>query len=122
MTTVQMPDTKMCDASVVHSQSQDTCTLLRITPHGLTPCRNEPHVHVHKEESNPLKWHGAELSVTILGNWQYYRAKVLRYMRQIAVITPYAQLTFQFKAQEDKNSVNITFVRRTDKMPPPPKV
>ena len=84
-------------------------------------CRNEPHVHIHKEENNPLKWHGAELSVTILGNWQYYRAKVLRYMRQIAVITPYAQFRFQYRAEDDKNSLDVTFVRRTDKMPPPPK-
>ena len=85
-------------------------------------CRNEPHVHVHREESNPQKWHGAELSVTILGNWQYYRAKILRYMRQIAVITPYAQFSFGYNAEDQKNSVNITFVRRTDKMPSPPKV
>jgi len=85
-------------------------------------CRNEPHVHVHKEEPNPQKWHGAELSVTILGNWQYYRAKVLRYTRQIAVITPYAQFSFHYRAEDEKNSVNITFVRRTKKMPPPPKV
>lgn len=84
--------------------------------------KNEPHVHVHKEEPNPQKWRGAELSVTILGNWQYYRAKVLRYMRQIAVITPYAQFSFYYKAEDEKNSVNITFVRRTEKMPPPPKV
>lgn len=78
-------------------------------------------MHIHKEESNPQKWHGAELSVTILGNWQYYRAKVLRYMRQIAVITPYAQFRFYYKAEDDKNSVDVTFVRRTEKMPPPPK-
>ncbi|KAL0026624.1 hypothetical protein WJX77_011706 [Trebouxia sp. C0004] len=83
--------------------------------------KNEPHVHVHKEEPNPQKWHGAELSVTILGNWQYYRAKVLRYMRQIAVITPYAQFSFHYRAEDEKNSVNITFVRRTEKMPPPPQ-
>lgn len=78
-------------------------------------------MHIHKEESNPLKWHGAELSVTILGNWQYYRAKVLRYMRQIAVITPYAHFTFHYHAEDPKNSLDVTFVRRTDKMPPPPK-
>lgn len=99
-------------------------SLLPFTSHlrvGPVPCRNEPHVHIHKEESNPLKWHGAELSVTILGNWQYYRAKVLRYMRQIAVITPYAQFRFHYKAEDDKNSLDVTFVRRTDKMPPPPK-
>lgn len=99
----------------MHQLQQVTMALCPVS------CRNEPHVHVHREESNLLKWHGAELSVTILGNWQYYRAKVLRYMRQIAVITPYAQFTFQYKAEDEKNSVNVTFVRRTDKMPPPPK-
>lgn len=78
-------------------------------------------MHVHKEERNPANWHGAELSVTILGNWQYYRAKILRYMRQIAVITPYAQFKLEYQAEDDKNSLAITFVRRTDKMPPAPK-
>ena len=77
---------------------------------------------MHREENNPQKWHGAELSVTILGNWQYYRAKILRYMRQIAVITPYAQFSFSYNAEDQKSSVNITFVRRTDRMPSPPKV
>lgn len=78
-------------------------------------------MHVHKEERNPSSWHGAELSVTILGNWQYYRAKILRYMRQIAVITPYAQFKLEYRAEDEKNSLAITFVRRTDKMPPEPK-
>ena len=78
-------------------------------------------MHVHKEEKNPSGWHGAELSVTILGNWQYYRAKILRYMRQIAVITPYAQFKLQYQAEDDKNNLAITFVRRTEKMPPAPK-
>ena len=43
------------------------------------PCRNEPNVHLDEELPNRERWHGAELSVTILGNWQYYRAKVLRW-------------------------------------------
>lgn len=38
--------------------------------------RNEPNVHKTEEKPNPDRWHGAELSVTILGNWQYYRAKI----------------------------------------------
>jgi hypothetical protein len=40
--------------------------------------RNEPNVHLAEELPNQARWHGAELSVTILGNWQYYRAKILR--------------------------------------------
>jgi DNA topoisomerase VI subunit B len=48
-------------------------------------------VHEGRLLDNPHGWHGAELSVTIAGNWQYYRAKILKYLQQIAVITPYAQ-------------------------------
>ena len=48
--------------------------------------------------------------------------QVLKYLRQIAVITPYAQFRFRYTAQDDRNSVAITFVRRTLKMPVPPAV
>ena len=41
-------------------------------------CRNEPNVHAESQKENEERWHGAELSVTILGNWQYYRSKVLK--------------------------------------------
>ena len=40
--------------------------------------RNEPNVHAESQKENEECWHGAELSVTILGNWQYYRSKVLK--------------------------------------------
>eukprot|EP00878_Enallax_costatus_P025574 GHUV01027375.1.p2 GENE.GHUV01027375.1~~GHUV01027375.1.p2 ORF type:complete len:143 (-),score=28.39 GHUV01027375.1:1728-2156(-) len=55
-------------------------------------CRNAPNVHSCSKLPNPDHWHGAELSVTIEGSWSSYRAKVLKYLRQIAVITPYAQV------------------------------
>lgn len=55
--------------------------------------RNAPNVHSSSKLANPDRWHGAELSVTIEGNWSSYRSKVLKYLRQIAVITPYAQVT-----------------------------
>ena len=45
-----------------------------------------------------------------------------RYLRQIAVITPYAKFTFSYAAEDKRNSIAITFSRRTDKMPPPPQV
>ena len=49
-----------------------------------------------------------------------YRAYILRYLRQIAVITPYAQFTFEFKAKDAKHSAAMAFRRRTDVMPAPP--
>ena len=45
-----------------------------------------------------------------------------RYLRQIAVITPYTQFTFSYVAEDQRNSIAITFARRTDKMPAPPQV
>ena len=51
-------------------------------------------MHEQRLLDNPDGWHGAELSVIIAGNWQYYRAKVLKYLQQIAVITPYSQVRF----------------------------
>ena len=50
------------------------------------------------------------------------RGKILKYLRQIAVITPYSEFVFQYKAEEDRNSVSATFRRRTTKMPGPPEV
>lgn len=55
-------------------------------------CRNQPNIHKQALLDNPDSWHGTELSVTIAGNWPYYRAKVLKYLQQIAVITPYTQV------------------------------
>ncbi|TQD77176.1 hypothetical protein C1H46_037281 [Malus baccata] len=71
--------------------------------------RNIPHVHLHEKRDNKVRWHGAEIQVVIEGNWTSYRSKILHYMRQMAVITPYA----------DK-SITIRFARRTDVMPPVP--
>ncbi|KAG7673745.1 hypothetical protein Ndes2437B_g01910 [Nannochloris sp. 'desiccata'] len=83
--------------------------------------RNEPNVHVAKLLDNPDGWRGAELSVIIAGNWQYYRSKVLKYLQQIAVITPYARFGFHYRAEEEKCSFDVNFARRTDAMPPAPK-
>ncbi|EFJ46844.1 hypothetical protein VOLCADRAFT_62055 [Volvox carteri f. nagariensis] len=80
-----------------------------------------PNVHLEEQLPNPDHWHGSCLSLTIEGNWQYYRSKIVRYLRQIAVITPYAHFCFSYKAEDDKNSMRINFRRRTDVMPPPPR-
>ncbi|GFP94420.1 DNA topoisomerase 6 subunit b [Phtheirospermum japonicum] len=65
--------------------------------------RNVPHIHVHEKRENVEKWHGAEIQISY----------ILHYMRQMAVITPYAQFLF------NKN-VTVRFSRRTDIMPPAP--
>lgn len=53
--------------------------------------RNEPHVIKHTKTPNTDNWRGTKISVVVGGNWTTYRAKVLHYFQQLAIITPYAQ-------------------------------
>lgn len=86
-------------------------------------CRNEPNVHRVERLPNSDEWHGSTLAVTIQGSLQTgYRAKILRYLQQIAVITPYACFNFEFKSEDGKGDLKYEFQRRTDKMPSPPQV
>lgn len=41
-------------------------------------CRNEPNVHKEEQLPNPEGWHGAQLSLTIEGNWSTYRSKIIK--------------------------------------------
>ncbi|KAK3443548.1 hypothetical protein EUGRSUZ_B03662 [Eucalyptus grandis] len=82
--------------------------------------RNLPHIHIHEKQEKKEEWHGAEIQVVIEGNWTTYRSKILHYMRQMAVITPYAQFVFKFVSDTSDKSMTIKFARRTDVMPPVP--
>eukprot|EP00737_Agarophyton_chilense_P002625 gb/GEZJ01003003.1/.p1 GENE.gb/GEZJ01003003.1/~~gb/GEZJ01003003.1/.p1 ORF type:complete len:702 (-),score=122.22 gb/GEZJ01003003.1/:1529-3343(-) len=83
---------------------------------------NVPTVISHTQSPNPLNWRGTKVTVTIEGNWSTYRSKILAYMRQMAVITPYAQFHLNFKSaihSVDSKDFEAIFSRRTDHMPPP---
>ena len=84
--------------------------------------RNEPNVHSAEKIDNPGDWHGAELSVIIEGNWTAYRNKVLSYLRQLAIVTPYAQFHFKYVSagSDARGNVDAMFRRRTLVMPSPP--
>ncbi|KAL6591876.1 hypothetical protein ACP70R_049739 [Stipagrostis hirtigluma subsp. patula] len=82
--------------------------------------KNVPHVHLHEKTENKSHWHGAEIQVIIEGNWTTHRSKILHYMRQMAVITPYAQFLFKFLSDAADKNLTIRFARRTDVMPPVP--
>ncbi|OAP01868.1 TOP6B [Arabidopsis thaliana] len=102
-------------SSSMKSQNYVTFCRLDIDIH-----RNIPHIHLHEKKGNKEKWHGAEIQVVIEGNWTTYRSKILHYMRQMAVITPYAQFLFRFISETPEKNVTIKFTRRTDVMPPIP--
>lgn len=84
--------------------------------------KNEPRVLLHDRRPNPKGWRGTSISVVISGNWTNYRSKVINYLRQLAVITPYAQIHFCFKSADDGNrrGVELQFKRRSEQCPAPP--
>ncbi|KAL5708008.1 DNA topoisomerase (ATP-hydrolyzing) [Ranunculus cassubicifolius] len=102
-------------SSSLRGQSYSTFCRLDIDIH-----RNIPHIHLHEKRDNKERWHGAEIQVVIEGNWTTYRSKILHYMRQMAVITPYAQFLFKFVSDTVEKSFTVRFARRTDIMPPIP--
>jgi DNA topoisomerase VI subunit B len=73
-----------------------------------------------QKAKNPQCWHGTRLTVTIQGAWTSHRVYIFRYLRQIAVITPYAQISFTFKSLDGKGDIDLMFRRRTTTMPDPP--
>ncbi|KAH0457623.1 hypothetical protein IEQ34_012938 [Dendrobium chrysotoxum] len=82
--------------------------------------QNIPHIHLHEKRENKDHWHGAEIQVIIEGNWTTYRSKILHYMRQMAVITPYSEFLFKYFSHAADKNMTIKFARRTDVMPPVP--
>eukprot|EP00172_Hildenbrandia_rubra_P003163 Plantae.Rhodophyta-Hildenbrandia_rubra.ctg4724.p2 GENE.Plantae.Rhodophyta-Hildenbrandia_rubra.ctg4724~~Plantae.Rhodophyta-Hildenbrandia_rubra.ctg4724.p2 ORF type:complete len:687 (+),score=144.55 Plantae.Rhodophyta-Hildenbrandia_rubra.ctg4724:4625-6685(+) len=85
--------------------------------------KNEPNILRHEKVKNiGGQWVGTEVSVTIGGSWSKYRPKIVSYMRQMAVITPYAHFLFKYipePGREDRG-LEIDFTRRSEKMPPAP--
>ncbi|KAA0160271.1 hypothetical protein FNF31_04436 [Cafeteria roenbergensis] len=63
--------------------------------------RNEPRVVSHVLEANEARQCGTKLSIVIGGAWAAYRRHVLRYMQQLAIITPYAELSFAYVSPSD---------------------
>ena len=64
--------------------------------------KNQPDIVTHEQRQNPTHWQGTEISVVIGGAWRSYRSKILNYMRQLAVITPYAQIQLEFIDQDNE--------------------
>ncbi len=86
--------------------------------------KNEPIIQEHKripkskyrDPWNRKMHHGTIIRLLILGDWTRAKSYVLEYLKQLAIITPYA--TFLF---EGPNNEKIYYERVSDRMPPPPK-
>ena len=78
--------------------------------------RNRPIIIDRKIRRNKERWRGTVVEFSLEGD--YYRAmpKILEYLKQTAVVTPYADITFV-----DPRGRLYVFTRATTKMPTAPK-
>ena len=82
--------------------------------------KNEPNVIEHKKEKNTDGWKGTEFEVIIAGSFSSYKARIVQYLQQLAIITPYAKLEMQYSNKNDeKKDMTIRYDRRSEQMPPP---
>uniref|UniRef100_A0A7S1EK14 DNA topoisomerase 6 subunit B n=1 Tax=Hemiselmis andersenii TaxID=464988 RepID=A0A7S1EK14_HEMAN len=81
---------------------------------------NAPNVHKHEKLPNDHKWRGSQVGVTIGGEFSIYKRYTVNYLREMAVITPYARFEMIFKAEDPSKSFHILHSRRSEIMPPPP--
>jgi len=78
--------------------------------------RNRPIIVDRKLHRNKTEWHGSAVEYSLEGD--YFRAmpKILEYLKQTAMVTPYANITFV-----DPKGRLYRFTRVTTEMPPPPE-
>mmetsp|Transcript_26030 Transcript_26030/g.55382 ORF Transcript_26030/g.55382 Transcript_26030/m.55382 type:complete len:708 (+) Transcript_26030:220-2343(+) len=80
--------------------------------------KNCPRVLEHKQQANTEKWIGTEMEVLVAGNWTTYKSRVVQYLQQLAIITPYASLGMDYSNRSDeKKEMTLRFERRSEQMP-----
>ena len=77
--------------------------------------KNEPHVLSVKREKNPKKWHGIRIEMEVEGRYIEKGQSVLEYLRQTAIMNPYAKITFSGPGGK------VKFARGVNKLPKLPK-
>ena len=80
--------------------------------------KNQPRVIEHSQQDNKERWIGTEMQVLVSGNWTTYKSRVVQYLHQLAIITPYAKLEMSYSNRSDeKKGMNLQFDRRSEQMP-----
>jgi len=77
---------------------------------------NRPVILHHKTHVNDERWHGVIVEFCLEGDYLRAMSKILEYLRQTAVVNPYANITLI----DPKGRLHM-FNRVTTEMPPPPK-
>ena len=84
--------------------------------------KNRPKVieHTSKSNENENPFVGTEIQVLVGGNWTTYKSRIVQYLQQLAIITPYAKIELRyFNLSNNKKDVTIRYDRRSEQMPPP---
>jgi len=83
---------------------------------------NCPKIIKHTKTTNTKGWRGTELELLIAGNWTTYKSRIINYLQQLAIITPYAQLELVYENRsEPKKNMTLRHDRRSEQMPPLPQ-
>jgi DNA topoisomerase VI subunit B len=84
--------------------------------------KNEPRIIEHTSDDNSQqRMIGTEVQVLIAGNWTTYKSRIVQYLQQLAIITPYAELQLRYTNYSDcKRNMFIKYDRRSEQMPPTP--
>lgn len=77
--------------------------------------QNKPNVMKHRVHRNPERWHGTAIEFKTEGDYTRAMPKILEYLKETAIVVPYANLTFV-----DPKGRFYRFNRATTKMPRPP--
>lgn len=78
--------------------------------------RNRPLILDRKIQINKEQWHGTVIEFSLEGDYSRAMPKILEYLKQTALVTPYANITFV-----DPKGRLYKFTRITTKTPSPPK-
>lgn len=84
--------------------------------------KNCPNIIRHTKSKNTTGWVGTELELLIAGNWTTYRSRIVSYLQQLAIITPYAQLELVYENKsEPQRNMTLRHDRRSEQMPALPQ-
>lgn len=79
--------------------------------------KNAPNIIEHSSAANSQGWRGTEMTAVIAGNWTTYKSRIVQYLQQLAIITPYASLSLEYFKKGVIN-LQIQYDRRSEQMPP----
>jgi len=97
--------------------------------------KNQPRVLLHNtmsndDEGNEKEPHvGTEFTLIIGGNWKTYKSRIVQYLHQLAIITPYGQFELKYNdlspikegGKKSGRHISIRYDRRSEQMPAPAK-